>query len=200
MTPSGKSLLWEMRRGRLSKMAKTVYVPRFGSQLHGSQTNEPKEYLIDLPPTCTQKKQYENCLSSKKGQFTRSRNYVKNKQTNNENKSEASPIGLLQYSCRSVSQTRRALDCEKEESKSTSQGTVFDPEWEEELPLSEPSQLHKTDTLNEKLKPAVLRTIAKMLRENRYIRRRLLSLSQASRPLTRVPAGRSHRRDNSLTR
>ena len=124
MTPSGKSLLWEMRRGRLSKMAKTVYVPRFGSQLHGSQTNEPKEYLIDLPPTCTQKKQYENCLSSKKGQFTRSRNYVKNKQTNNENESEASPIGLLQYSCRSVSQTRRALDCEKEESKSTSQGMV----------------------------------------------------------------------------
>ncbi|CAL8307019.1 unnamed protein product [Arctogadus glacialis] len=178
-------------------MAKTVYVPRFGSQLHGSQTNEPKEYLIDLPPTCTPKKQYENCLSSKKGQFTRFRNYAKNKQTNNENKSEASPI--LQYSW-SVSQTRRDLDCEKEESKLTSQGTVFDPDWEEDLPLPEPSQRHKTDTLNEKLKPAVLRTIAKMLRENRCIRRRLLSLSQASRPLTRDPAGRSHRRDNSLTR
>ncbi|CAL8271274.1 unnamed protein product [Boreogadus saida] len=180
-------------------MAKTVYVPRFGSQLHGSQTNEPKEYLIDLPPTCTPKKQYENCLSSKKGPFTRFRNYAKNKQTNNENKSMQ-----MQYSWRSVSQTRRDLDCEKEESKLTSQGTVFDPDWEDDLPLSEPSQpsqRHKTDTLNEKLKPGILRTIAKMLRENRCIRRRLLSLSQqASRPLTRDPAGRSHRRDNSLTR
>lgn len=46
------------------KMAKkTIYVPRFGSQ-----TNEPREYVIDTPPTRSQKKKKRpnNGLSSKK--------------------------------------------------------------------------------------------------------------------------------------
>ncbi|CAG5992165.1 unnamed protein product [Menidia menidia] len=157
---------------------KTVYVPRFGSQLGSSQRTEPELELVEPSPVS----QNENRLKkrSKNGSERNIRSVLKIKLP----KFTSTP--LLKVTKDGTTPAKYVLRPSTSKPKTTGNQ-------ERRTQCADPvstlvngdvfsfSQRSETTTPKEKAQLSVVRTISKMLEENRLIRQRLAALRQDSR-------------------